>query len=130
MQLAEVVPAAGLDAGLLQQLALGALQRVHVLGAPALGDLPGVVVERVAELADQVGLTVAADRHDTDGVVLELDHAVDARLVIGTDHLVLAHTDPGIAIDLARGLRLPGVVVGIHERQYKRERRKEESLFG
>ena len=49
----ELVPLGGIDAGLLAKLALGADERVLAVGDAAFGDLPGVVVEGVAVLADE-----------------------------------------------------------------------------
>ena len=75
------------------------------LGAAPLGDLPGIAVERVAVLADEPDAPVVVDGQDADGPVLEVDDAVDPRLAVGPDDLVLADGDPGVLVDrpAARG---------------------------
>ena len=69
----------GDQAGLLAELAAGRLLGRLVAVAAPFGDLPGIAVERVAVLADEPDAPVVVDGQHADGVVLEVDDAVDAR---------------------------------------------------
>src|ERR1043165_1053656 len=107
MRLAQLEPAARTQARLLFQFSPGRPQRVFAGRAAAFGYLPGVAFERVAILPDQVE-RVFLDGQDADGEVLEMDDTVDARLSVGSHHLVFTHADPGVVVNLPRGQTPPG----------------------
>src|SRR5918997_1305817 len=101
VRLAEPLPAGRFEPGLLLELALGGAQELLSLGAAALGYLPGVPLERVAVLADEVDVVVLHGE-DPDGDVLVVHDAVDAGLAVRAYYLVLAHGDPGVLVDPPR----------------------------
>ena len=73
----ELAPLGRLEAGLLAELALRAVERVLAVRHAALRDLPRVAVERVAVLPDQDDPVLVVDRDDAGGDVREVDDAVD-----------------------------------------------------
>ena len=64
----------------------------------ALGDLPGVRIERVAVLADEQDPVVIVEDDDARGEVREVDDAVDARAAVGPVDLVVPDRDPGVLV--------------------------------
>src|SRR5918998_2264562 len=97
----------GLQPGLLPQLAPGSFQRLFALRTATLRNLPGVQVQRVPVLSDEVDVIIF-DRQDADGDFLVVYDSVDARLPIRTGDSVLAHGDPGVVVDLPRRDGPPG----------------------
>src|ERR1700677_3710812 len=87
----------------LTQLSSRGRLRRFGLGASPFGDLPRIYSQRIAVLTHQPDGPVVLDRQDTDGPVLELDHAVDARQAVRAQHLVFANPDPWVLIDDAAG---------------------------
>ena len=73
----------------------------------ALGDLPGVAIERVAVLADEDDPVLVVDRDDADGPGPEVDDAVDARLAVGPGDLVVVDLDPGVLVGEAATAAAP-----------------------
>jgi hypothetical protein len=61
------------------------------------------VVQGVAELTDEQDPVVGVDRDNADRPIPEVDHAVDPRLAIGPDHLVVQDFDPRILVGRAPG---------------------------
>src|SRR5581483_1741871 len=66
----------------------------------------------VVELFRQVDVPFVIQREHAHAR-LDLDNAVDAGLAVRPDHVVHAHVDPGVAVNLARLHDLPGAV-GAH----------------
>jgi hypothetical protein len=93
------MPGAGLEARLFEQFALRGLERRFSLRPSALRDLPGITIERISVLPDEMGIALLIDWEHTDRAVLELDDAVDAGMTIRPDDLILTNVNPGIVID-------------------------------
>src|SRR5215210_2531502 len=106
MRFSQHSPVLGFESGLFSQLALGGAQRFFAFRAAARRNLPGVLLERVAVLPDEIHLVVL-DRQNAGGDVFEVYDAVDTRLLIGTDDSILAHGDPRIIVDLPRRYGFP-----------------------
>jgi hypothetical protein len=103
---AERLPAARREPGFLGQLAAGGVRgRLAVLAA-ARRDLQRRLAEGVAPLADQGDLAGVVKRDDADGGAHHHD-AVDSRLPVGADDVILPHGDPRVGVHDAAAQRPP-----------------------
>ena len=98
MRAGDLAPVGGGDTGLLEQLAPGAVERALARRDAALGDLPRVVVEGVAVLADEQDPVVVVDRQDAGREVREMDDAVDPGRAVRAGHLVVPDGDPRVLV--------------------------------
>ena len=104
MEACQLAPLGGLDAGLLEQLAAGAVEGGLAGRDAALGDLPGIGVEGVAVLADEEDAVGVIECEHAGRQVGEMDDAVDARGAVGPGHLVVPDGDPGVLVGDAPGV--------------------------
>jgi hypothetical protein len=103
---AERLPAARREPGFLGELAAGGLQgRLAVLAAAG-RDLQRWPAQGVAPLADQGDLAGVIERDDADGGA-HLHDAVDTRLPVGADDVILPHGDPRVGVHDATAQRPP-----------------------
>ena len=97
---------------------------VFALRCAAFGDLPRVVVQGVAVLADEHDAVVVVDSDDADGRVGEMDDPLDPGAAVGPGDLVVPDRDPGVLVgDTTSGSNETAVHRGIVAWRGRRRRR-------
>ena len=98
MHAGDLAPVGGRQTGLLEQLPASAVERAFARRDAALGDLPGIGVERVTVLADEQDAAVVIEHQHAGREVLEMDDAVDPGLAVRAGHLVVPDRDPRVVV--------------------------------
>jgi hypothetical protein len=99
----------GTEAGFFGQFSLGAEQEGFTDWATSLDDFPGIGIERISILANQIGETLGIDGHDTDRYIFKGNDTINPRVSGGIEYLVFLYLNPGIGINEFGVLCNPGV---------------------
>jgi len=78
MQIQQIMELRGAQAGFFCQFTLGAQQEGLTDGATALDDFPGIGMERVPVLSNQIGKALGIDGHDTDRHIFKGNDTINA----------------------------------------------------
>ena len=103
----DLAPLGGGHAGLLLELAPGAIEGCLGRWHAALGDLERARIEGVAVLRHQRHPVVLVERHDAHGQVGEMDDAVDAGAAVGPRDLIVVERQPRVLVCHATAVSHP-----------------------